>query len=335
MEYLEVFQMTFQTNNIILGIDTSCYTTSIAAISLDRKIILNEKIMLKVKKDCKGLRQSEAVFQHINNLGEISENINEKLKDYKVIGVCASSKPRPLDESYMPVFTVGLNFGKLLSSINNCPFFVTSHQENHIEASLINNKLKDNNRFIAVHISGGTTEILLVDKTEEGYFIDIVGGSLDVSFGQLIDRLGLKLKYNFPCGKYIDEDAIKCNEFIEQGLKTSVKGSYMNLSGIENQINELIEKYPKEYICKLLLDTLSRCMYKALTHICNQYNIDEVLFAGGVSSSKYMSQKIYIKLQNQNIRSYFTESQYATDNALGCAIIGLNEINKQTLGAYV
>ena len=131
--------MTFQKNNIILGFDTSCYTTSIAAISLDKEVIFNEKIILKVKKDAKGLRQSEAVFQHVNNLGEISNNIKDKLSKYNVVGICASSKPRPRDNSYMPVFMVGLNFAKLKSSIYGCPYFETSHQENHIEASLFTN----------------------------------------------------------------------------------------------------------------------------------------------------------------------------------------------------
>ena len=261
--------MTHKNNNIILGLDTSCYTTSIAAITSDKEVILNEKIILKVKKDCKGLRQSEAVFQHVNNMGEISQIISEKLKDYNVVGICASSKPRPVDNSYMPVFSVGYNFGKLLSSINNCNFYETSHQENHIEASLFNNKLENDKRFIAVHMSGGTTEILLVEKQELIYDIKIIGGSLDVSFGQLIDRLGVNLNYNFPCGKYIDDNALKCNEKIEKGLKTSVKDGYMNLSGIENQINKIINDYNEEYISKILMDTLVRCMYKSLVYLSN------------------------------------------------------------------
>ena len=314
-------------NNIILGLDTSCYTTSIAAITLDKKIILNEKIILKVKKDCKGLRQSEAVFQHVNNMGEISQIINNKLKDYKVIGICASTKPRPIDNSYMPVFSVGSNFGKLLSSINNCDFYETSHQENHIEASLFNNNLNNKKRFLAVHISGGTTEILLVEKENSGYKIDIVGGSLDVSFGQLIDRLGVKLNYNFPCGKYIDENAIKCEKKIEQGLKTSVKEGYMNLSGIENKINKIIDTYDNEYMSKILLDTLVRCMYKSLIFVCEKYNINEVLFGGGVSASQYINKELSQKLKKEKIKAYFTKPQYATDNALGCAIIGLNKMN--------
>ncbi len=319
--------MTHKNNNIILGLDTSCYTTSIAAITLNKEIILNEKILLKVKKDNKGLRQSEAVFQHVNNMGEISQVINDKLKNYNIVGVCSSTKPRPVDNSYMPVFSVGYNFAKLLSSINNCPFYETTHQENHIEASLFKNDLENKDKFLAVHMSGGTTEILLVEKKETNYKIEIVGGSLDVSFGQLVDRLGVSLNYNFPCGKYIDENALRCEEKIINGLKTSVKSGYMNLSGIENQINKLINDYDKEYLSKILLDTLVRCMYKSLTYISEKYELKEVLFGGGVSASKYIRKELTKKLKKSNIKPYFTDGEYATDNGVGCAIIGLNQMN--------
>ena len=228
-------------DNIVIGIDTSCYTTSIAAISLNKEIIFNEKIMLNVDTNSKGLRQSEAVFKHVSNIGQISENIAEKLRNYNIVGVCASEKPRPIKGSYMPVFTVGLNIGKLLSSTHNCPFFKTSHQENHIESSLLGKNLLDKNRFIAVHMSGGTTEIVLVNKGKCGkYEFEIIGGTKDVSFGQLIDRLGVKLSYNFPCGKYIDKNALEYEKTIENGLKTSVKEGYMNLSGIENQLDKIM-----------------------------------------------------------------------------------------------
>lgn len=318
--------MTHKNNNIILGFDTSCYTTSIAAISLNKEIVLNEKIILKVKKDNKGLRQSEAVFQHINNMGELSQIINEKLKSYNIVGICVSTKPRPVDNSYMPVFSVGYNFAKLLSSINNCPFYETTHQENHIEASLFKSNLESKDKFLAVHMSGGTTEILLVEKKDANYKIEIVGGSLDVSFGQLVDRLGVKLNYNFPCGKYIDENALKYSEKIKSGLKTSVREGYMNLSGIENQINKIIHDYNEEYLSKILLDTLVRSMYKSLTYVCEKYELKEVLFGGGVSASEYIKKELSEKLSRKNVKAYFTNQEYATDNGVGCAIIGLNQM---------
>ncbi|NJI80034.1 O-sialoglycoprotein endopeptidase [Clostridioides difficile] len=345
-------------NNIIIGIDTSCYTTSIAAISLDKKVIFNEKIMLEVRENTKGLRQSEAVFQHVNNLGLLSDRVKSFKDKFNIEGVCSTIRPRPVENSYMPVFNVGYNFGKLLSSIYGCRFYETTHQENHIEASLLNSKLKNNNRFISVHMSGGTTEILLINKMDDnynildsslgaitrisnkkddksklynnfGYNIDIIGGSKDISFGQLIDRVGVKLGYKFPSGKYLDENALNCNFKIESGLKTSVRDGYMNLSGLENQVNKIIKDNKdntnqKEYVSKLVLDSVVRNMFKSLVYLCETYNVDEVVFAGGVSASRYILKELSPKLRKKHIEAHFTEPQYSTDNAVGCAIIGLN-----------
>lgn len=313
-----------ENKNIIIGIDTSCYTTSIAAISLEKNIVFNKKIMLKVKDDSKGLRQSEMVFQHVNNLGKISQDLKDITNGYNICAICVSQKPRPIENSYMPAFTVGYNFSKLFSELNNINLYCTTHQENHIQASLFENELK-NNKFISVHISGGTTEILLVEKNKDNLNLKIIGGTKDISFGQLLDRLGVKLGYSFPCGKYIDENSIKCNEKIKSGLKTSVKNGYMNLSGIENQINNLINEFDEKYISKLLMDALVRNLCKSLKFLCKDYNINEVLFAGGVASSKYIKQNVIKNLSKDNINTFFTSPEYSADNALGCAIIGLNK----------
>ncbi|MEG2246779.1 MAG: O-sialoglycoprotein endopeptidase [Peptostreptococcaceae bacterium] len=313
-----------KSKNIIIGIDTSCYTTSIAAISLDKSIVFNEKIMLKVGKDSKGLRQSEMVFQHVNNLGYISEKIKNTMEKYNVVAICASEKPRPISESYMPAFTVGYNFAKLLSSMNGIALYPTTHQENHIYASLHTNELK-RDRFISVHMSGGTTEVLLVEKIKNELKINIIGGSKDISFGQLIDRLGVKMGYGFPCGKYIDENAMKCSEDINVGIKTSVKDGYMNLSGIENQLDKCIKQYDEGYTSKLLMDSIVRNLYKVLKYLCKDNDINEVVFAGGVASSEYIKINLIKKLSKSNIKCCFTKSEYSTDNAVGCAKIGLNK----------
>ena len=324
--------MSLKQNNIIIGIDTSCYTTSIAAISLDKSIILNEKIMLNVKENSNGLRQSEGVFQHISNLGEISEKLNLLHSNYNIVGVCVSKKPRPIENSYMPVFTVGYNFGKFMSNSLNCQFYETTHQENHIEASLLNCNISNKNKFLSVHMSGGTTEILLLTKDTNSleYNIEIVGGTKDISFGQLIDRTGVRLGYNFPAGKYIDKNAMNCNRKISSGLKTSVKEGYMNLSGLENQINKIMELEDNEYVSKLVLDSVVKNLYKSLTYISKLYNINEVVFCGGVAASEYVKINLTSKLKRENIYSYFTKPEYSTDNACGCAIIGVDKYEAES-----
>lgn len=315
-----------ENNRIIIGIDTSCYTTSIAAITLNREIVFNEKIMLNVKNGERGLRQSDAVFQHIKNFGEISERLKKHIhkKGYKVEMICASAKPRDVEESYMPVFEVGKNFAKTMAAIFDCEMLETTHQENHIAASLYGCDTEDLERFISVHMSGGTMEILLTEKGDKGYKTEIVGGTKDISFGQLIDRVGVKMGYDFPAGKYVDENALLCKEEVASGLKTSVKDGYMNISGLENQVYKLMEEKDKYYVSKAVMNAAIKSLDKALRFVCDKYNIEDVVFVGGVASSKYISEKLSKKLQRNNINSFFTDGAYSSDNACGCAIIGLD-----------
>lgn len=319
-----------ENNRIIIGIDTSCYTTSIAAITLNREIVFNEKMMLNVKNGERGLRQSDAVFQHIKNFGEISERLKKHIhkKGYKVEMICASAKPRDVEESYMPVFEVGKNFAKTMAAIFDCEMLETTHQENHIAASLYGCDKEDLERFISVHMSGGTMEILLTEKGDKGYKTEIVGGTKDISFGQLIDRVGVKMGYDFPAGKYVDENALLCKEEVASGLKTSVKDGYMNISGLENQVYKLMEEKDKYYVSKAVMNAAVKSLEKALRFVCDEYEIDDVVFVGGVASSKYISERLSKKLQMYNINSFFTVGAYSADNACGCAIIGLDDFIK-------
>lgn len=313
--------MTFK-NKIIIGIDTSCYTTSIAAINLEKNLILSNKKMLNVKSGNKGLRQSEAVFQHVNNLGDMIENIKDEIKDYEIVGICVSSKPRPVEGSYMPVFNCGYKFAKALSSVLNVSLYETSHQEGHIEAAYFDTKI-DKDEFLCVHMSGGTTEILFVKRDLNRYSLEIIGGTKDISAGQLIDRVGVRLEYPFPCGAYLDENAVNFHEEVNK-LKISSKEGFINFSGVETKIYSLINDYSKEYISKLTLKVVSDSLFKSLIYLSEKYNLKDILFVGGVSSSKYISSNLNESFKKYNINSYFTKPDYAKDNAIGVSIIGLN-----------
>ncbi|SHH08799.1 O-sialoglycoprotein endopeptidase [Tepidibacter thalassicus] len=309
-------------NKIIIGIDTSCYTTSIAAINLEKELILSDKKMLSVKKGNKGLRQSDAFFQHVNNLGDMFENIKTKIKDFEIVGICVSSRPRPVDGSYMPVFNCGYKFAKALSGVLNVSLYETTHQEGHIEAAFFDTRM-NKSKFLCVHMSGGTTEILLVNRELNGYSLEIIGGTKDISVGQLIDRVGVRLEYSFPCGIYLDENAVNFNEEVEK-LKISSEKGFMNFSGVETKIYSLIKDYSKEYISKLTLNVVSDSLLKALVYLSKKYNLKDILFVGGVSSSKYVSLNLSENLKQYNINTYFTRPDCAKDNAIGVSIIGLN-----------
>jgi N6-L-threonylcarbamoyladenine synthase len=226
---------------MILGIDTSNYTTSLAIVSKDGEILADVRRQLKVKDGEKGLRQSEALFQHLGNLPDLSGQLLEKYRQ-DIVAVALSSKPRPIDGSYMPVFLAGLGYGQVISQALGVPLYEFSHQEGHIRACLQDTGFDYKSRFLAWHLSGGTSELLLLDKG----CITVVGGSKDISFGQLLDRIGVALGFNFPCGAEIDAlvmevDSLKGNYQAGNSLsRIPVSGLYCNLSGIETQAKRLV-----------------------------------------------------------------------------------------------
>ena len=170
---------------VTLGFDTSCYTTSAAAVDEHGAVIAAERMLLPVREGQRGLRQSEAVFAHVRQMPQVMDALRRRLAGVQVVAVCASARPRDGEDSYMPVFTVGLGHASVLASTLGAPLYETSHQQGHIAAGLIGNAAPEG-PFVALHLSGGTTELL---DCREGR-LELLGGSEDLHAGQLVDRVG-------------------------------------------------------------------------------------------------------------------------------------------------
>lgn len=301
----------------ILGIDTSAYTTSLALIDAEtNEILADERKVLEVKKGQKGLRQQEAVFQHLKNLPELYKRLNQDTSMVSIVSV--SSKPRNEEGSYMPVFIVGQNFGKVISDTLNCKYIEYSHQENHISASLIDKYKNMDERLLAVHISGGTTEFIVAEKSAKGFRTEIVGGSKDITFGQLIDRLGNLMEFPFPCGKHMEEYLYGKNIEKISSPNISKDDSYINLSGMENYYGNLLNKYTKETITSSLFKYIAECIVHII-HSLAYLQFKTIIISGGVASNNYIRNYIL-----ENIKDYkiiFPSVKNSSDNAVGLAFL--------------
>ncbi len=300
----------------ILGIDTSAYTTSIALIDSEtNEVLIDERKVLEVKMGQKGLRQQEAVFQHLKNLPQLYGTIDFDLSQVNIVSV--SSKPRNEDGSYMPVFIVGQNYGKVISKTLNCKYIEYSHQENHISSSLIKDYKNIDHEFLAAHISGGTTEFIFAKKGLKGFETKIVGGTLDISFGQLIDRLGTLMEFPFPCGKHMEE-YIKGKNTEKISTPPISKTSYINLSGMENYYGNMLNKYKKEDIINSLFKYIAECIINII-HSLNYLQFKTIVISGGVAANSYIRNYISDKIKNYKI--LFPETKYSPDNAVGVAFL--------------
>ncbi|MBN7772524.1 DNA-binding protein [Clostridium aminobutyricum] len=316
----------------VLGIDTSNYKTSLAVVDRSGKIIKDARTLLAVKQGTRGLRQSEAFFQHIENFPNLINQVFEKTLSSQIAAVAVSDKPRPIEGSYMPCFKAGISFAQSIAKILQVPVYCFSHQEGHIEAVKAYSHFNNEDTVLAWHLSGGTCELLKVDN----HLIEIIGGSKDISFGQVLDRIGVLYGLNFPCGEAMDVKVCGLrNEFIvnrEQERLTKIKldGLSFNLSGVETQCARWIQSendrsgefIPDWKLIKELFDQIADCIILTTQKASEKTGIRNVIFAGGVSSSKYISERIIKAFENTAVQIDFGNQELASDNAVGVALLG-------------
>ncbi len=302
---------------IFLGIDTSNYTTSCAICDENGVIIDNYKVLLPVKLGENGLRQSDAVFAHVKNFQIISSYIREKHANYDIIAVGYSKYPRDVENSYMPCFLVGRAIAEMISSLYGLELFEFSHQKGHVQAAIYSSKTEINNRFLAFHVSGGTTEILLVEPNSEDYNISLIGGSVDLHAGQAIDRIGVNMGLKFPCGREMEALALRyCGDV--PPIKVSVKDINCNLSGLENlALNLYLQSKNKELVSLYVFEFIAKTLIKLSENLRKSYPNEKIIFAGGVMSNSIIQKKLKDAFKDV----YFAAPEFSADNAAGIALL--------------
>ncbi len=323
-----------QMTKYFMGIDTSAYTTSIAIIDEFHNIIFDERSLLEVRQGDRGLRQQEAVFQHLNNIPRMIDTLSNKIELSKIKTVSASVKPRNLKESYMPVFKVAQGQAFVISRILNADYKEFSHQDGHIAAGVLGSSFNHKGPFLAFHISGGTTELLLVEDNIKSYDIKLIGGTKDISAGQLIDRIGVKLGFGFPCGKEMDMLSQNGN-IINKKLPINTDDTWINFSGAESFFYRLIEEklYNNEDISNSVFHCIANALANVVIESIKVYDINDILIIGGVAANSLIRQILNQRIYESGLGSiYFPIAEYCTDNALGTAFLGAIKRGEKSFG---
>ena len=304
--------------SLYLGADTSNYTTSFALAGDVDKMV---RRILDVAEGQRGIRQSDGVFAHIKNAPALLDELSNGVDFGAVKAVGVSTRPRSVEGSYMPVFLAGETIASSIATALGVPLYRFSHQDGHIMAGLLSAKREDllEKEFYSVHLSGGTFEILKSHYDGNIFPSEIVGGTKDISAGQLIDRVGVKCGIKFPCGKEISRlaEEYRDSKTCLKGdgkikLSVSEKDGYINFSGAETQGLKLAETEDVGLISYALIEVIGKSLIKALKSV----GAEEVLMVGGVASSKPLKEYL---LSSCNIDFCFADAEYASDNAWGIA----------------
>lgn len=298
----------------VIGIDTSNYTTSIACFDgIGGK---NCSKLLPVQAGALGLRQSDAVFAHIKGLPELTGRLFSDIRPDSITAVGVSTRPRAVEGSYMPCFLVGYSHAKLMADYLNVPLVEVSHQQGHVAAALWSAGRLDllEEPHLAWHLSGGTTELFLVEPEGKNVSCCVLGGTMDISAGQLIDRTGQLLNLPFPSGKRLD--ALSRNAVKKDTFRVKCQDMYFSLSGVQNKVQQFHEACHDD--CETAAYAL-RCVTKAVClateQALNRFPGLEVVFSGGVASNSLLREA------TADYSPVFAQPQFSTDNAMGVAVL--------------
>ena len=297
----------------VIGIDTSNYTTSVAYF--DGMGGENCSKLLPVQQGQLGLRQSDAVFSHIKSLPELSGRLFCNVEASNITAIGVSTRPRAVEGSYMPCFMVGYTHGKMLADLLKVPLFEVSHQQGHVAASLWSAGRMDlmDKPHLAWHLSGGTTELLLVEPEGQNVRCTRIGGTTDISAGQLIDRTGVLLGLPFPCGKHLDQ--LSKNSTGSDFFKVKCPGTEFSLSGVQNKVEQYHASHSPEETAGFALRCVCHAVYQATANALKQYPGLEVVFSGGVASNSMLREAI------SALNPIFSKPEFSTDNAMGVAVL--------------
>jgi N6-L-threonylcarbamoyladenine synthase len=318
---------------VCIGVDTSCYTTSLAAVDEDGVLVAQQRRVLPVKQGECGLRQSDALYQHVLQLPELFRQLLsdlDKMGAYQVRCVCVSVAPRDAEGSYMPVFRAGHSFAKTIAACYAVPLYTTSHQMGHLLAATIASGIVYTTPFAAIHLSGGTCEMLRVDP--DSFEAELLGATDDCSAGQLMDRTGVALGLAFPAGVHMEKLAQACS--VQDPLQlhripASVRDLRVSFSGPTSALLRRIDAGDApQLVAMQAYSVVARSLVKWMTHAYEHTGIEQMLLMGGVASSATLRRLVEERRKKQCriLRISYADSALASDNAVGVAICGARRL---------
>jgi N6-L-threonylcarbamoyladenine synthase len=303
-------------SRLYLGIDTSYYTTSVALVDGAGRLLEDRRRPLTVPEGERGARPSDGVWEHLNALPELADGL---LRQHRtdIAAVAASVRPRPQPDSYLPSFRVGEGYARAVAAAIGVPFIGTSHQEMHLMAGLWSAEAPPKGtEFLAVHLSGGTTELLRVRRRPGGFYAELLGGTQDLHCGQLVDRVGVALGLPFPSGPHLERLAEEAES--PAALPSFMRGRTVGFSGTEAAALRLVGEAPAPSLALGLFHAVARTLEKWLRPAMAETGLSEVLLVGGVAANSILRRRLPERVRGS---FSFARPQFSVDNAVGVALI--------------
>ncbi|WP_457644466.1 tRNA (adenosine(37)-N6)-threonylcarbamoyltransferase complex transferase subunit TsaD [Persephonella sp.] len=305
----------------ILGIETSCDDTAVSVYDSEEGLLSNiVSSQIKMHEEWGGVYPDLAAREHTKNIIPVLDRaLKDASIDIKDIdGIAVTVAP-----GLIVSLVIGISVAKTLSWIYRKPLIPVHHIEAHIFASFITEKI--DYPFIALVVSGGHTELYLIKGFEDYRYL---GGTLDDAVGEAYDKVARMLGLGYPGGPVIDRlskegrDIVKLpRPLINDRGKNRFNFSF---SGLKTAVLREIQKgiYRKEDIARSFQEAATDVLLAKTIDAMKEFNIKNVVIAGGVSANSRLREKFKEAEENHGIKAYFPPLYLCTDNGAMVAYTG-------------
>jgi len=312
----------------LLAIETSCDETA-AAVYGDEGLLSNVIRSQTIHQRFGGVVPELASREHIRTIIPIIrqslEEANLSLEELNAIAVTQGP-------GLVGSLLVGINTAKGLAYTLGIPFIGVNHIEGHIFA--INLTCNISPPFIALVISGGHTQLVLVKKLGE---YEILGKTFDDAAGEAYDKVAKMLELGYPGGPIIDKLSRNRDEkfvnfprallkrkdynFSFSGLKTAVLYYLKSISETQRRdhIGDIVASFQAALVEVLIEKTILAA---------KEENIHQIVLAGGVARNNYLRSAIYERAKREKLEIYIPEPVFCTDNAAMIAWVGYQKLKQ-------
>ena len=305
----------------ILGIETSCDETGIAIYDTEREEHINI-VSSQVELHCEwgGVYPELSAREHTKNIIPVLDKALKEanLSVEQIDGIATTVAP-----GLIVSLVIGVSVAKTLSWLYDKPLIPVHHIEAHIFSIELVEKV--NYPFLALVVSGGHTELYIVEDFERYKYL---GGTLDDAVGEAYDKVSKLLNLGYPGGPIIDKLAYEGKEIEKLPrplLKDKSKNKYnFSFSGLKTAVLNLVNKksLKREDIACSFQEASTDVLVKKTLLAVEEFNIRNVVVAGGVSANKRLREKFKSLEKEKNIKVYFPPFNLCTDNGLMVAYTG-------------
>ncbi len=308
---------------IILGVESTAHTFGVGIVTDEGKVLANVTDSFSSEEG--GMVPDKVVKHHEEAADQVlAKALGEAKVSFNEIEFIAYSAGPGLDPAlwtgYKKVKEWAEKYGKKIVGVNHCAAHLS-----------IGKKINDLKEPVYLYVSGVNTQLIVFD----GGKYRVMGETLDIGLGNMLDKFGRVLGLGFPAGAEIEKLALK-GRFIE--LPYVVKGMDTSFSGILTKAKQLYEKGAvKEDLCFSVQETcfamLTEVSERALAHTGKK----ELLLVGGVGANKRFCEMLEVMCKERGANFYKVPADLAKDNAAMIAWEGFlrkdeyNDARRETL----